>query len=85
MNQLLKGGTLFILFTLMSCIPQKRTHQIQEKPLALIPKPNSIQLLDESFDLMGLRGIATLHGSDIEKNIGKLFINLLKTNKTVRK
>jgi hexosaminidase len=78
MNQLLKGGTLFILFTLMSCIPQKRTHQIQEKPLALIPKPNSIQLLDESFDLMGLRGIATLHGSDIEKNIGKLFINLLK-------
>ncbi len=77
MIQILRIGIFLVSISFMSCHPPYIHKENKPSSLSLIPKPNSIQLLDGQFDLKRLRGIVTQHGSDIEKQIGQLFSQFL--------
>lgn len=50
---------------------------MKNNSLSIIPKPNSVQLLEGLFDLNSLVGIHLVHGSEPERSILKLFKDLL--------
>ncbi|MBC8216535.1 MAG: family 20 glycosylhydrolase [Candidatus Marinimicrobia bacterium] len=84
MIQILRIGILLISISLMSCQPPNQQKEVKPSLLSIIPKPNSIQLIDGQFDLIRLRGIHLQHGSEAEHNVLPLFQELLSPIKDLQ-
>ncbi|MBT7042577.1 MAG: hypothetical protein HN920_03455, partial [Candidatus Marinimicrobia bacterium] len=63
----------FLFLALFSCQPPHQTQSIIMNDISIIPKPNSTQILNTTFDLKSIKGIILKNESQEERHIGEIF------------
>ena len=63
----------FLFLALFSCQPPHQTQSIIMNDTSIIPKPNSTQILNTTFDLKSIKGIILKNESQEERHIGEIF------------